>query len=54
MFLLYKGTIKFDVKASMTILESLSNQKLFQPFAEGISITEIVAQNSAKIAEPGP
>jgi len=47
-----QGTKKEEEKASMTVLEFVSNQKFLQPLTEEPSMAIIAAKNSAKIAEP--
>jgi len=54
MLLMDQGTTPEEEKASITTFESVSSQKFLQPFSSAISMVVMAAQNSAKIAEPGP
>lgn len=54
LFLIHQGTRKEEDKASITILESVSNQKFLQPLFVATSIAIIAPQNSAIIVEPCP
>jgi SRSO17 transposase len=44
LLLMHQGTTKEEEKASITTLESVSNQKFVQPFSSAISMAVMAAQ----------